>query len=297
MDIEILGVLLAILSSLTISVISLLIRKSTSEGSIEGTMLGILLVNTVILVPFSLVYYFPEYKINVVSLLAFLASGFLATLLFRFLYYWGINVIGASRAISIKTSTPIFATVLSVIFLNETLTIPHLLGILLIVSGIILISQGMSSEKRFTKKEGYLKAIVITLLGAFILGVEKPITKVGLNQGTPPLVGIAIKVLFALLGVIIYLLIKDISISGLFKTSATRWYVFAGIANSMGLVFIYTALSISRVVVVVPILNTAPLVTLILSYIFTPKVEKITWKIAVSALAVVLGGILITLYM
>ena len=108
MEIEVLGVLLAILSSLTLSVVTLLVRKSTSEGCVEGTLLGILIVNTTLLVPFSLLYYFPNYKINIISLLAFLASGFLATMLFRFLYYWGINIIGASRAISIKTSLRLY---------------------------------------------------------------------------------------------------------------------------------------------------------------------------------------------
>ena len=182
-------------------------------------------------------------------------------------------------------------------FLNETLTVLHLVGILFIVGGIILISYEMGSKKEVDKKEDYFKAIGVTLFGAFILGVEKPITKIGLNQGTPPLIGISIKVVFALIGITIYLLIKNKSIVNLLSTSARKWYLVTGIASSTVLVFIYTALSLSRVVVVVPILNTAPLVTMLLSYTFTPKVETITWKVVISAIAVISGGILITLYM
>ena len=74
------------------------------------------------------------------------------------------------------------------------------------------------------------------------------------------------------------------------------FYLPAGLAISLGMVAIYYALDLGRVVVVIPLSSTGPLFTLILTAIFLKGVERVTLKIVLGAALIISGAILLTLW-
>ncbi|MBI4484073.1 MAG: EamA family transporter [Acidobacteria bacterium] len=77
-----------------------------------------------------------------------------------------------------------------------------------------------------------------------------------------------------------------------FRTLARdQWmyFVLSGLFSSVAWWFNYTALDLGQVVVVTPLVRTAPLFTLFFSWIFLRGVARITARVAVGCSLVVLG--------
>ncbi|MAQ97152.1 MAG: hypothetical protein CL716_05550, partial [Chloroflexi bacterium] len=69
----------------------------------------------------------------------FILAGLITFLGGRFLNFHSINLVGASKASAVVSSTPLFAAILAVLFLNETVGFILGIGTLLIVVGITLV--------------------------------------------------------------------------------------------------------------------------------------------------------------
>jgi drug/metabolite transporter (DMT)-like permease len=70
----------------------------------------------------------------------FALGGLFAFALGRFLNAVSIQKAGVARATPLFSTAPLFATILAIIFLGETITLWLLLGTVTIVTGIILIT-------------------------------------------------------------------------------------------------------------------------------------------------------------
>jgi uncharacterized membrane protein len=74
-----------------------------------------------------------------------------------------------------------------------------------------------------------------------------------------------------------------------------RYFILAGVASSLGLIFLYAALLSGTVVIVTPILNTTPLFALVLTFLFLREREPFTFQVVVGTALVVAGvGVLAT---
>jgi len=69
----------------------------------------------------------------------------------------------------------------------------------------------------------------------------------------------------------------------------------AGTISTLALLAQYTALRLEQVVFVTPIVNTSPLITLLISYFLMQKSELINRKVLFGAVAIVLGATLVAL--
>ena len=67
----------------------------------------------------------------------------------------------------------------------------------------------------------------------------------------------------------------------------------AGITVSLAMICIYFALDLGKVSVVIPISSTGPFFSLILTAIFLRGVERVTFRIVLSA-ALIVGGVLLS---
>lgn len=290
-QLELTGTILCGLAAIALGGMSILIKKAIKGGSIKELLQVNILINISF---FSIIALILNYPFSITKALwTFIASGILATLGFRLLFYKGIKGIGASRATAIKTSTPIFASILSVIFLGESLIPLHMVGIALVIAGILFISWEMESEE----KKGSIKYILMVVFGSFLLGAEAPISKYGYEQGVPIFLGLLVKVTTALIGILLIMKLKGKSLLDGLKSPNKKWYIYVGLANTLGISLFYIGLSITRVSVATPIANSAPLFTLIFSYSLTPELEEITWKTVAGALLVVVGAFTIGVFM
>ncbi|WP_331235887.1 EamA family transporter [Natronorarus salvus] len=294
--VSLVGVVLAVVAAICLAGQALTIRLATRRGRSNDVLLVVMLVNVVVFVPLAVVQ--PSNpNVTPVAVVAFVAAGIVGTILGRALFYAGIKSIGASRAEPIKASMPLHATVLAVLFLGEVVTGLQLAGVALIVVGIALVSWEGSNADRIAGDGVPWTGLALPLAAAFFFGLEPIFATVGLAEGTPVIVGLTIKTVSALAVFVLYLGWRGSlpTRSGL-PTGDVRWYVAAGLASTGFLLAYYAALEVSRVSVVVPIMQTSPLIVVLVSAALLHGVERVTPKLVAAAGIIVVGGILVTLF-
>lgn len=130
---------------------------------------------------------------------------------------------------------------------------------------------------------------------ALAYGTSSVFIRRGVTNLAPPLVGAAIALLAATLGLAIFSL-RDLSGTSLRQNrQAVGLLLISGVANSLGIIASFFALSLAPVVTIGPLQSINPLFTLLFSHLFLSHLEKITPKLVVGSLLVVVGVILITL--
>lgn len=291
-----LGVLLAITAAFGVAATTLCIRQGTEQGQSSAAIVVILVTNVFILVTAALLVQYPDYQITMQSLLAFGGAGITGTLIGRSFHYTGISRIGASRAESIKASQPIFAAVIALVILGEALSPVQILGIHVIVAGLMLISwESSDPDGSFFSSDNWFD-YSLPFVAAFFYSIEPTLANIGIAEGTPIVVGLAVKTVTAAVGFILYLRWRnDLTQIRNLDTSSARWFVLAGIANSVFLGAYYASLELLPVAVVVSITQTSPLLVLGASYLFLQRIERVTWKLLVAAAVVVLGAVIVTI--
>jgi DME family drug/metabolite transporter len=135
------GELLALTAALLWGAIPILVRKGLPHSSASvAVVIGLLASVPLLLAVFWLN---PHSVFQVVAPQAaawFAAVGILGPCLGRVFNYMGVERLGAARATPLINSSPLFTTILAVIFLRERLTPKILLGVLCIVGGIVVLS-------------------------------------------------------------------------------------------------------------------------------------------------------------
>ncbi|WP_254533230.1 DMT family transporter [Natrinema gelatinilyticum] len=292
-----LGIVLSVVAAVCLALTSLTIRLGTNNGRSSDALVVVLLVNIVTFVPLALWIAHPGYSISLWALFAFIAAGIVGTLLARILYYASIERIGASRSEPIKASQPLHATVIAVVLLEETVSIPHLLGILLIICGVAIISIEMMNASVDPITDPSWSTLAFPFAAAFFFGLEPIFASIGFETGASVFVGLALKTMSAAVGFFAYLGWKGALSVEPFRASASRrWYLAAGGANTLFLFSYYTALEIAPVSVVVPILQTSPIFVVLMSAAFLQRYERVTSRLIGMTLIVVSGSVLVTLF-
>ena len=289
-----LGIVLALVGALLIAVQVICIRIGTATGRSQDALVVVLMVNLGVIVPLALVVHFPTYALDTAALLAFVGAGLVGTVLGRAFQYAAIERIGASRCEPIKASQPLHAALLAVVFLGESLSWVVFGGIVLIVVGIVLMSR--VSTRRFDREYDHVswRGLVLPLAAAFCFGVEPIFAKMGMAAGTPPLVGLAVKTVAATVVFMAYLRARNaLPTSSLLASTSVRWYAAAGVANTAFLLVYYAALSIAPVALVVPLTQTSLLFVVVLSVVFLQHLERVTPRLVVATVFVLVGTVLV----
>lgn len=293
------AVLLSLAAALSSASQNLFVRRGTVDGTAATAVFVVMLTNVAVLVPLVSVLYYPTYELTTTALFSFVAAGLLASMIGRALSYESIGRIGASRTAPIVASWSLIASVLGVVLLGESLSVSHGLGIVLVIGGIAVITWETSSTNPddLTRKE-LLIGLLIPFSAAFAIGMEPVFAKIGFAEGTPALVGLAVKTVTATVGFGVFLwrrgALPDRSAT---ESGDIRWYLLAGGANTFFILTYYLALEIAPVNVVSPLIVTSTLWVVLLSALFMPdRLERVTWKLAAAATVVVVGVLLITVH-
>jgi uncharacterized membrane protein len=168
----------------------------------------------------------------------------------------------------------------------------HLAGVVLIVVGIAVISWEQSETPDATH-DGTVRDLAFPLLAALLFAVEPLFAKVGFAAGTPFLVGLAVKTL----GFSAYLWhVDQLPRIADVRHDAFRWYVGAGVANTVFVLALYASLSVAPVTVVIPIIQSSPLFVVLLSYVFLRDIEQITPTLVAGVGVVVVGGSFVVVF-
>ena len=296
------GAVLAVLAALGWAGQYVFVRLGTRTGSVTDVMLVSLACNVALVVPAVAVLYYPAYALTPGSAAAFAGAGLAGSVLSRVAQFEATRRIGASRTAPVVSSTALVSALLAVAFLDETLTLPHLAGIVLIVGAVAVITRETARDDSTVDSLADAGAyLLLPVLAALTLGIEPILLKTGFAAGTPTFVGLAVMLSAAAVGYAAFVAARgDLpsagAIRGANERGDLRWYLGAGVAGTLALVGYFAALAVAPVVVVVPILQAAPLLVVGLSAVFLPRgLERVTPRLVAAAAAVVVGTVVVSL--
>ncbi|MCC7485937.1 MAG: DMT family transporter [Burkholderiales bacterium] len=209
--------------------------------------------------------------------------------LFIILFMFGIAKIGVARAAPIKGSSPLLALVLAVIFLGEQPEWYHLTGVLLVVTGIVIISSGRT-EGRWRRIDACwpLAAAASSAVGAIFWRKALPMFPDAIAGALVGLVAAFVLTLAYALAVM-----PERIAGGIQK--AWKPLLIVGVVAAIGQYFFAGALQRGEVYRMVALIQASPLFTVAFALLFLRHAEAITWRVPAGALLTVSGAVLVNL--
>lgn len=223
------------------------------------------------------------------AVLYFIAAGFIGPFLGRILLYTGIGRVGAAIASPLHSTKSLFATLAAVVILGESLTTSIVLGILLIVVGAASISSeeaGGTIEKKWSKTD-----LLFPIMSSVCLGIASLFRKFGLNDLPSPVLGVAVQNVTALVFLPVLILAQRNTPKAI-SMEKRAWFIFclAGLCLVGSQLALFYALGSGQVMIAVPLSSLNPLFVVILVGVFLRKAERVTGKIVLGTLLVIVGA-------
>ena len=132
---------------------------------------------------------------------------------------------------------------------------------------------------------GYLAA----LGAAFCYGSGALVARKIVDDYSSPMVGTAFSMLLGTM--IVGALFHRHSLADVRRAPRRGWVfvVLAGCASTWGVSFWFLAFTKAPVVLVAPLVGTSPLVSILLAHLFLQRLERVTWRVVLGAVVVVVG--------
>ncbi len=266
-------------------------KKGLKYSNPHTAVFTSLAVNVVVLWSVSLCF-LPVGLLTIGGIFIFVLVGVFQPGLTRLLTYKSIETVGVAITDPLRATTPMFSTFLAILLLGEQMTVPIFFAMLLIIAGITLLSLRSGAAKNI-----HGRYFFYPLLASFLAGSSQILRKVGLGAIPHPVLAAAVTATSSLVVVSSSLWVfsrrKELLV---LNKRCFPFYLAAGLAISLGMVTIYYALDLGKVVVVIPISSTGPLFSLILTFLFLKDVERVTLKIVLGAVLIISGVVLLTLW-
>ncbi|MBM4298575.1 MAG: DMT family transporter [Deltaproteobacteria bacterium] len=173
-------------AALCFSIAHILIRRGLVESNaLTGSFISLSMSALVLWL--ALPFFAPLSALWDPAVLIFVAAGIFAPGIGRTLSYVGIERIGVARSVPIANCSPIFASILAVIFLAETWVLQNVIGTLLVIGGVILLSMAKPPQGEWRKFD-----VIYPLIGAVAFGASTNLRKAGLGFISMPLLAAAV---------------------------------------------------------------------------------------------------------
>ena len=229
-------------------------------------------------------------RIFVEENLIFVAVGLFVPGVTRVLSFRGIRTMGSSITSTIINTTPMFSTVLAILLLGERPAPPVLLGVGLTVCGLVTVSW-VGRQANYQKIE-----LIFPFMCALIFSLKDVTVRWGLaDGGGQPILSAGIAALTSTIQ--IFLITRYIHGEKFVLPPApvAWWFVWSGIMTGGSFLFMYLALSMERVTIVAPLINSYAVFVLILTPFMARQIERVTWRKVAGAVLVVAGIFLISI--
>lgn len=219
------------------------------------------------------------------AFLGFVGGGLLGTGIGRRWLYTAIDRIGAAPATAIKNAAPVISAILAMILFSDPVTFTRMAAIVAIVVGVILVTWQPGGGIRRWIDVGVLAAVG----SAITYGVRPLFLKFGLEAADLPLTSAFVGAIVALAYALSF---GDRSgLRSVVRERAFGLFLFSGGLQAVGFLALNVGLSGGTVSGVYPVTASAPLFTLGFTALLLRGKERLTWRIALGAVAVVLGVI------
>lgn len=270
------------------------------KGLSDSKLLTSVLFNLFISIPILLVYTVWNGELSASHFTALgvveaLFAGILQFALGILFLYASMKRVGAARASIMGGTQVVFAPVLSILFFRERITLPLVLGTLIIFGGLALVSSSSPSpiRQKTVPKRTLQLGYIYGVLAGFFWGASYPFSRVSTldlgSAGTSSLFAYG----FAVLAIFVILLLSRQEKKFEIPNRSKVYLSGSGALNVFGTLVRSTALSLAPVVLVTPFASLSPLPAVLLSYLIIQKVELINRKVIAGAIAVVSGAVII----
>jgi uncharacterized membrane protein len=217
----------------------------------------------------------------------FVLAGLIGTVAGRLLRFFAIEAVGASITGAFMNVTPLVSSGLAILLLGERVTLPIVLGTLIIVAGATLLSTGGRSLGVRPVQ------LWLPILSATCFGIVAILRKIALG-GMAAVPGTAVNVTTALVVFTCFLLASGQSRAMTCRGPSLVYFVAAGLTENLGVFLVVLALSFGTVSVVAPLTNVTPLFVIAFSLLFLRGVESLNARVIGGSVLIVAGAVLIT---
>jgi transporter family protein len=218
---------------------------------------------------------------------SFFLAGAVGASFGKVFFYKGIDKVGASKATSVKNSSPFLTALLAVLFLGEKPSWFLAAGVILIVLGVAVLSPGKEEERRGVAR---LKYFFFPLVAAVCFGVNPIFKKIGIHAVNAPVLGTLITQVAALL--FMFLFARPIGLQIKWQrvpAQALGLCTLSGLTEGFGSLFTFYALSHGPAAILSPIWRISPLVTFALARFTLKGIEVVTPRDGLAASLIVAG--------
>jgi drug/metabolite transporter (DMT)-like permease len=282
-----LAIAFGILASLCFAVASLLAQRGLYIAPTPWGAWVTLVANTIFLWAFHFVLY-PNAPIFVFENLTFIVVGLFVPGMTRVLTFRGIRTMGSAITSTIVNTTPMFSTGLAILALAERPGPLVLAGVALIVGGLVILSWE-GSERSWKKTE-----LVFPFLAALLFSMKDVTVRWGLGGSASPILAAAIAAVTSTIEIFLInrYLYKEAFI--LPPKHVIQWFVSSGIFTGGSFLFMFLALSMERVSIIAPLINSYAAFVLVLAPLMARQIERVTPRKVLGAVLVVAGIFLIS---
>lgn len=221
----------------------------------------------------------------------FVAAGVVGTSLGRLALFFGIDYLGASINNAVLSTRPLFATIVAVAFLGETVSLQQAIGIVVIVVGLTILTTARGGDITGWAS----RHVAFPILGAAAFGVSNVMRRYGLTESpVTALEAVAVNETAGLVALAAYAAAtRGRSIVDVPRRSV-GYYAVSGLFTAAAFMALFEALDRGAVSIVDPLYGTAPLFTTVFAYFMLKDIERVTAGVVAGAVTIVVGTALIT---
>jgi drug/metabolite transporter (DMT)-like permease len=218
----------------------------------------------------------------------FIAGGIFAPAIGQTLGYIGMERIGVARSSPIVNTSPIFSSILAVVFLGESWVPQNIIGTCLVILGVVVLSSRNASEGEWRMKD-----VIYPVLAAVAFGISTTLRKTGLTALPEPLLGAAVTLGTAFIVLLIIIHLRGGRKELKFNRKSSGWMFGAAIVNTGAILSFFAALNLGQVVRVEPLVACNPVLTILWAGIFLRQIEQLSGRVILGALVTVAGTVLV----
>ncbi len=285
---SVLAIVLALLTSFCFAASSLFAQRGLHLFPTPWGAWITLAINTFFLSGFHFFLY-PEAPIFVAANLGFVAVGVFVPGLTRVLTFRGIQTMGSAVTSTVVNTTPMFSTFMAIVLLNERPGFVVLCGVVLIVGGLMALSWG-AENRNWHRIE-----LLYPLLSAFLFAAKDVTVRWGLEATGQPILAAVIAAATSTVEIFLILRYAQGQRFRLPPARVSLWFIVSGIFTGGSFLFMFLALSMERVSVVSPIVNSYSVFVLLFTPLMARRIERVTRRKVIGAAGVVAGVILISI--
>ena len=274
-------------TALCFSIAHILVRRGlVHSNALTGSLIS--LGTSAIIFWLLLMAFIPLSELRAPGVGYFVAGGIFAPAIGQTLGYIGMERLGVARSSPIVNTSPIFSSILAVIFLGEVWVMQNIIGTCLVILGVIVLSSRNAGDGHWR-----IKDLVYPLLAALAFGISSNLRKAGLTAVSQPLLGAAVTLGTAFLVLLIIVQLRGGRQALKWDGQSGRWLFAGALVNTGALLSFFAALNLGQVVRVEPLVACNPLLSILWTGIFLRSIERLSSRIVAGALVTVAGTMLV----